>query len=123
MTAKKRQHNIWARWLAKALALITWCERCHARPGPDYLDTAHRLKRDLIGWRTEDDRAEYMTAVKLCRNCHIELEEATGEDVHQEMFEEVTRIRLGRDPSLVPESMPYPPFIEWDAPRIYGSRR
>ena len=31
----------------------------------------HRLKRRFIGWRTEEDHQEYLTAAKLCVDCDV----------------------------------------------------
>lgn len=79
-----KQRDKWAKELSKALAHITWCERCGTtnfypvgKP-----DIAHSEKRRFIV-----TRELYFEAVKLCRACHEFIEYGTVEDpgTHERM--------------------------------------
>lgn len=98
MNEKKRKHNRWHEKLKAYLSQIVWCELCGESGNTDI---AHRLKRRFIGHETEFDRLEYFMAAKLCRGCHQDFDEGTGDFVHEKMFLDITRLILDRDPGLV----------------------
>lgn len=93
-------HRQWHGDLAAFLAPIVWCEKCGTTdPGPPgKFDLAHRKKKRFIGYETELDHQEYMTAAKLCRKCHIGLDENWNKednldfDAHRHMYEVITDI-------------------------------
>lgn len=119
MTPKKIRHDTWDASLTAALSQIIICERCNKAPATD---KAHRLKRDLIGWRDKADQQEYFMAAKLCRPCHIDLDEYKGPEPHKRMFEIITNIIVTRSPVLYASSVPIHSMLEWDPAAIYGAR-
>lgn len=100
MNERTRVHREWHKDLVLFLIEIVWCEKCGTTdPGPPgKFDHAHRLKRRFIGYLTEADHDEYMMAAKLCRKCHIELDENWDRDddenfdAHRHMYDVITEI-------------------------------
>jgi hypothetical protein len=122
MNQRKAQHNGWAEELKIYLSKILMCEMCRIRKATDH---AHRLKRRLIGWRTDLDRLEYFMAAKLCRRCHKSLDEYVGpQDAHERMFLIITRIAVARPRGSVHgEYVPTHPVTLWDPQLIYRYSR
>jgi hypothetical protein len=121
MNNRKAQHNEWAKELKVYLMRIIWCERCKKRRATDI---AHRLKRRLIGWRTELDRAEYFMAAKLCRPCHRDLDEHVGDGGHERMFLIVTRLAETRPRGTVyGKYQALHPTRLWDPETVYSYGR
>ena len=117
MNQRKRQHEQWDGELTAYLEKILFCEICRIRPATD---KAHRLKRRFIGWRSDLDRQEYFMAAKLCRLCHERLDEGHGDNVHERMFETITRVVLRRARGAVNGDYETPHPMRWyDAERIY----
>lgn len=126
MTPKKKKHNEWDQQIKDLLVFVTVCEICQSAPATEH---AHRLKRDLISWRTDDDRLEYWCVAKVCHACHQAMDEGTGEGVHRRMFLKVTwaitdrAIRHGKQiPQLVAIAR-YAKTNGWDPVRIYSVKR
>lgn len=100
MNTKTQVHREWHKDLELFLAPICWCEKCGTTdPGPPgKFDLAHRKKRRFIGYETQSDHDEYMMAAKLCRKCHIGLDENWNRDdiedfdAHRHMYEVITNI-------------------------------
>jgi hypothetical protein len=100
MSTRTLVHRQWHGDLAAMLAPIVWCEKCGTTdPGPPgKFDLAHRKKRRFIGHQIESDYEEYMMAAKLCRQCHISLDENWNSeggdnfDAHKIMYEVITDI-------------------------------
>lgn len=100
MNTKALVHREWHKDLVEFLDPICWCEKCGTTdPGlPGKFDIAHRKKRRFIGYQTEQDHEEYMMAAKLCRKCHIELDENWNRedvedfDAHKHMYEVITEL-------------------------------
>jgi hypothetical protein len=110
MNARKRQHDKWDVELKANLKGITWCEKCGSS---EFVQVAHRKKRRLIGWQTEEDKLEYMCAAKLCQVDHQALDENYSKDgqtidTHQIMFDVITSLIKDRDPGLVLKVYPFP---------------
>lgn len=121
MNQRKKQHVVWGRQLERYLSRITWCERCKSTPR--HLETAHRLKRRFIGWRSAEDHLEYFMAAKLCRKCHVDLDEFKGEDAHKRMFDVITRIVIDRRLAFINGPRMISPFLDWDPVRVYSYAR
>lgn len=126
MTPKKKQHNIWDRQIKSLLVFVACCEICNNAPATDH---AHRLKRDLISWRTDQDRLEYFCVAKVCRRCHQDMDEHVGEDSHKRMFMIVSYViteRIHRWHAMTPELIEVAEYAQeygWDPIRIYSVRR
>jgi len=99
-TLRAAVHREWQKDLVTFLAPIVWCELCGTTdPGPPgKFDHAHRVKKRFIGYETERDHDEYMMAAKLCRKCHISLDENWNKeedddfDAHRHMHETITEL-------------------------------
>lgn len=103
------------------LSKILFCELCKTRRATD---TAHRLKRRFIGWRTELDKREYFMAARLCRSCHRSLDEASGPNPHERMFTVITRIAVARPRGKIHGKYIEPhPVRTWDSELIYRYER
>lgn len=133
MTPKKTKHNEWDRQIKSLLVFVTVCEICLNAPAVEH---AHRLKRDLIGWRrngedgnTNEDKLEYFCVAKVCQRCHRDMDEHVGSDSHKRMFMIVSYCITERiykwmaiGPELV-EVAEYAKEYGWDPIRIYSVRR
>lgn len=129
MTPKKTKHNQWASQVSDLFAFILICELCGQRPATEF---AHRLKRDLIGWRRDgedgrsnEDKLEYFCGVRACRTCHTAMDEGKGKKVHENMYKRVTNAMLHRLAYLgatgfLLEVTEYALAYDWDPIRIYG---
>lgn len=97
----KQREAIFQAELVASLAHITWCERC-GKTGV-HLDHAHRVKRWVIWHLPEDEqRAEYMMAVKADRQCHDRWDKGVmpndaTETRNERMLREVTELIARRE--------------------------
>lgn len=84
---RAKRRRAWQREMVRLHAHITWCEWPEGCSETLGLAHAHSLKKTKI-----TTREKWLEVAKLCGEHHRQLDEATGEDVHERMRDKILEI-------------------------------